>query len=139
MRPPAPARPCPSAGVQTSPNAPRVSIASVAFRISCLLMWGIPLLHRCADAVMRTELVQLAPHVRPVADRLGRGGQTLQDHLAVALGHDAPVQEDYGAHVRLAADQPAESLFQLERRVGDEVVREAIDARIAETLEPRRG
>src|SRR2546422_6810588 len=41
--------------------------------------------------------------------------------------------------VALAPDQPTEALLELERRVGNEVVGEAVQAARLESLEPRRG
>src|SRR5205814_24450 len=94
---------------------------------------------RTADAVHREEFLQLAPNVRPVAYGFGGGWQALQHRRPVAFGEDAPVQQYYGAHVGLAADQPAKSLFQLECGERHQIVREPVDARLGETLEPRGG
>src|SRR2546422_8078867 len=41
--------------------------------------------------------------------------------------------------VALGPDQPTEALLELERRVGNEIVGEAIQAARLESLEPRRG
>src|SRR6476620_2790960 len=106
--PPRPPPPCPIvAGAHPSPRAPTATNASVTLRIICLLR-GMPLVHRCADPVLRKEVFDHPSHIDPVPDRLRRGRQAFQNHLAVAFGDDAAVQEDYGAHVGLAANQSAE-------------------------------
>src|SRR5712664_2112225 len=93
--------------------------------------------HGGADAVHREELLQLAPHLRPVADRPRGWRESLEHRGPIVLGDDPPVQQDDRPDVRLGADQPSESLFQLERRKRNEIVGEAVDTRFGETLQPR--
>src|SRR6266576_656714 len=89
-----------------------------------------------ADAVHCKEFFQLAPHIRPIADRSRGGGEALQHRDPIPFRYDSPVQEYYRAHIRFGANQSAEPLFQLERGERHEVMREAIDARLRETLQP---
>src|ERR671922_2763564 len=91
--------------------------------------------NRAADAMDGKEFLQFAAHVRPIADRFGGGWQAFQHRRPVALRDDSAVQQYYGAHVRLAANQPAKSLFQLERSERHEIVGESVDSRLGETLE----
>ena len=85
------------------------------------------------------KLLARLAHVLPASDHALRRGQSLEDERAIPLRDDAPIQEDYGADVRFAADQPAEALFQLERRVRYEIMAEAVQPLRFEALEPRGG
>src|SRR3989441_11148135 len=85
------------------------------------------------------EFLAGVAHVFPAADDALRRRQSLEDERAIPLRDDATIQEDYGADVRFAADQPAEALFQLERRVRDEIMAEAVQPLRLEALEPRGG
>src|SRR5207247_1657836 len=91
------------------------------------------------DAVTREKLLAGVAHALPATDEALRRRQSLEDERAIPLRDDAPIQENYGADVRFAADQPAESLFQLERCVRNEVMAEAVQSLRLEALEPRRG
>src|SRR5438309_11295787 len=98
------------------------------------------LLHRPRpNAVTGEEFLARLAHVVPASDHALRRGQSLEDERAIPLRDDAPIQEDYGADVRFAADQPAEALFQLERRVRYEIMAEAVQPLRFEALEPRGG
>src|SRR5437763_2989395 len=85
----------------------------------------------------REELLAGVPDLLPPPHDARRRGQALQHQLPVPLCDDPPVQQHHGAHVRLAPDQPAESLLQLEGGVGDEIVHEAVQTLRLEPLEPR--
>src|SRR5439155_1487597 len=61
-----------------------------------------------------------------------------EDHRAVTLRNHAAVQQHDRPHVRAAADQAAESLLELQGRIGDEVVREAVQTARLQLLQPRR-
>ena len=87
----------------------------------------------------REELLARFEHIRPPPHHPLRPRQSLQNHDAVTLHNDAPIEQDDRAHVGRAADQATESLFQFERRVGHQIVREAIQAARRQPLEPGGG
>src|SRR6266702_2896139 len=99
-----------------------------------------PALHRLgSESMPRKELFARPADVPPMADHARRARQALEHHRAVAFCDDAAVEQHHRPRVALAPDQPAEALFELERRVGNEIVGEAVQAARLESLEPRRG
>src|SRR5438034_11510877 len=99
-----------------------------------------PALHRLgSESMPRKELLARPADVPPVADHARRAGEALEHHRPVAFCDDAPAEQHHRPRVALAPDQPAEALLELERRVGNEVVGEAVQAARLESLEPRRG
>src|SRR3989449_8997555 len=99
-----------------------------------------PALHRLrSESMPRKELLARPADVPPVADHARCAGEALEHHRPVAFCDDAPVEQHHRPRVALAPDQPAEALLELERRVGNEVVGEAVQAARLESLQPRRG
>src|SRR5690349_2547425 len=91
-----------------------------------------------ADAVARKEILARTQHVSPVAHDAGRRGEALQNHRAVAFRDDAPVQQHHSPHIHTTADQPTESLLQLQSGIRNEIVRESVQPACLQALEPRR-
>src|SRR2546426_9120583 len=99
-----------------------------------------PALHRLrSESMPRKELLARPADLPPMADHARRARQALEHHRPVAFCDDAPVEQHDRPRVALGPDQPAEALLELERRVGNEIVGEAIQAARLESLEPRRG
>src|SRR5438067_1195651 len=63
--------------------------------------------------------------------------QAVEKHLTVALLRDPVIQKDQHAAIALAANQPAESLFQSDSRLRDLVIVERVPPRVANTLDAR--
>src|SRR5436309_15124113 len=89
------------------------------------------------NTVSCKELLAGAPHIRPVAHQPRRRRQAFEDHGAVTLRNHAAVQQHDCPHVRAAADQAPEPLLELQGRIGDEVVREAVQTARLQPLQPR--
>src|SRR2546428_708291 len=88
-----------------------------------------PALHRLrSESMPRKELLARPADVPPVADHARCAGEALEHHRPVAFCDDAPVEQHHRPRVALAPDQPTEALLELERRVGNKAVGEAVQA-----------
>src|SRR2546425_5552974 len=104
-------------------------------RGKCRAQHAAPLHRSRPDAVTGEKLLARLAHVLPASDHALRRRQSLEDERAIPLRDDATIQEDYGADVGFAADQPAEALFQFERRVRHEIMAEAVQPLRLEALQ----
>src|SRR5260370_23386168 len=140
---PGPTRGAAHPATATSPN-PSTQRLPVISRFLSHVVWSIRVtpsrlgslrvLHRNADAVLREELFARATDVVPLADRFGRGRQARENRPPVRFRDHAAIQEYHGPHVGARADQAAKSLFQLERRVRQEIVRKPVQAACGQAL-----
>src|SRR5207247_5554426 len=86
----------------------------------------------------REEILARPQHISPVAHDAGRRGEAIENHRAVAFRDDAPVQQHHSPHIHATADQPTESLLQLQSGIRNEIVRESVQPACLQPLEPRR-
>ena len=62
--------------------------------------------------------------------------QAVEEHLPVALLGNSIIQQNQHAAIGLAADQPPESLFQRQRRLGNLIIVKRIAALFSNALDP---